>query len=222
MKQDYLDIIADLTQDTDSVLTSTVIGRALDLAVERYSADKPRKVVEDFTASASSSRIDPPAGFVPDTSELLALEYPVDEQPPVYIRASEYRTSLASYLDLEVTVTSGDSLRATYTLTHTLSDVEDTIPLKHREAVANYAASLTCRQLSAHYAHDVDTTIGADSVDHQSKSDRFNRLANQYEGAYFESLGIPKERSQPAAEFVDLDLTLTGGGDRIFHKGRYR
>lgn len=222
MRYDYREIMADLTQDLDEVLTSDACERALDMAVARYSEDKPLRIIEDFTASVSGARIDPPSGFVPGVSEIVQVEYPIDEQPPSMISACEYKSPLASFLDIGVAVTLGETLRATYFGLHSLTATVDTIPGEHRQAVASYAAALSCMQLSALYSHDGSATIDADSVDHRTKADRFKSLAKALEMEYFQSLGISKVRLKPASAVADLDLSLTGGGDRIFHKSRYR
>ncbi len=222
MRQDYQDLVADLVRDTDSILSADQSDRALDLAISRYSEDKPLETVEDLIASADGTRIALPSAYVHGYSRILSVEYPVGETVPVIIKARVYVSPAGALMDLSTSVSTGDTLRITYTIRHTVTAVTDTITIEHLAGVSHFAAALLCAQLAAYYAHDTDTTIGADAVDHQSKSDKFASLARKYEAVYFRELGIDKNRKPGAAAIVDLDRNLSRGGDRIFHGRRYR
>ena len=221
MIQDYRDIIADQVRDPDGVLAADQIDRAIGLAVARYGVDRPRQTAEEFAASDDGKLIDLPPGWQTE-SRLVNLEFPIDQDPMALIDARVRLLPLGQQLSLAQGVSSGDTLRITYTVAHELDDATDTIPAADQRAVAFLAASYCACQLASHYAHQTDSTIQADAVDHVSKSEKFSRQAGKLEAAYYAHLGIRKNQVAGASAVADLDLTLRGGGDRLIHSGRYR
>lgn len=57
---------------------------------------------------------------------------------------------------------------------------------QHMESCLKLAASTCLDKLAAYFASEGNSTINSDSVDHQSKSDRYRRLANSYRKQYQE------------------------------------
>ena len=53
-------------------------------AAARYSLDNPRQVAEDITADGTSVMA-LPSGWVSDFSDILSIESPLDQQPPMYL-----------------------------------------------------------------------------------------------------------------------------------------
>lgn len=80
----------------------------------------------------------------------------------------------------------------------------DNVPLCYMDAVLDYAASLLLTELAAYYAGDSDSTINADSVDRQSKEQRYSRLATIYSDRYFERVSVSKSHNAHASATADL------------------
>ena len=80
----------------------------------------------------------------------------------------------------------------------------DNVRLIYLDAVLDYAASLLLTELAAYYAGDSDSTINADSVDRQSKEQRYSRLAGVYTNRYFERVGVSKAHNTHASATADL------------------
>jgi hypothetical protein len=106
-----------------------------------------------------------------------------------------------------------DSAPIAYAVTE--DAVADNVPLCYMDAVLDYAAGLLLTELAAYYAGDSDSTINADSVDRQSKEQRYSKMASVYSGRYFERVGVSKAHNTHASATADLprkrprNLTLT-------------
>jgi hypothetical protein len=82
--------------------------------------------------------------------------------------------------------------------------VADNVPLLYMDAVLDYASSLLLTELAAYYAGDSDSTMNADSVDRQSKEQRYSRLAKVYNGRYFERVGVTPVHNKHASATANL------------------
>lgn len=102
--------------------------------------------------------------------------------------------------------------------THRVSVVADTgnftaaalvtdVPQPDFFAIANLAASLSCRIIAAKYASASDTTIGADSTAHSTRSAEYAARATDFRKLYRGHMGLDVEDRtvQGSAEFVDFD-----------------
>jgi len=101
---------------------------------------------------------------------------------------------------------------------------ESTIPESDQDALCNLAASLYSGALASAYAHTSDSTIGADSVDHRSKSQEFAARAREQKKSYLNHLGIKDGASEtaPASVVKDLDVDYPWGEDRLTHPRKQR
>lgn len=220
MLTDYQTLVVDLIRDDAARIATTERDRAITAAVERYSKDRPKVAVEDLTPTGANT-VPLPAGWVTDFSTLRALEYPVGNVPPTMIdttRYSFYQTPSAEVIQVvdSVAVTAG-SVRATYTIKHTVSGVADTIPLGDREPVACWAAAILCDELAAFYSGGTDSTIQADSVEGRSKAQEYSARAKALRKRYLDELGVDDKRSQPAGAVVELKRPDSWGGPRLNH-----
>lgn len=80
----------------------------------------------------------------------------------------------------------------------------DNVPLVYMDAVLDYAAYLLLTELAAYYAGNSDSTIGADSVDRQSKEQRYSRLATVCENRYYTRVGVEKAHNKHASATANL------------------
>lgn len=221
---DFQQATQDLVRDKDQVLTLGNIDAAITAAVQRYSHDAPRALLVDQVAVAGSVQA-LPAGWLVDSSVLSGVEYPVDEMPQRNLSTAEFalrQTPSGPMLQLAFDVTAGETLRIGYTADHVVDAGTDTVPVKHRHAVACLAAANLCGQLAAYYATEGMPAIGADITDHVGKTERLRARKRDLEAEYTRALGVPeKPVSAPAGVVVQMDVGDTQGSGRLFHRRRY-
>jgi hypothetical protein len=114
------------------------------------------------------------------------------------------------------------TVRSSYSIAHQVSGSADTIPLGDREVVCCLAAASLCDQLASLYSGDSDSTIQADSVNHQSKAAEFAARARALRKRYFDELGIDTKKNVAAGEVVNLDLPSSLGTERLTHGVSFR
>lgn len=189
---DYQTRVDDLVRDQDNRISDAQRDLAIQDAVRHYGGVRPRTVVEDVTG-AGSRTLALPSGWA-DSSRIISVEYPVGEMPPE-LAQDWYRYQppgkTAAQLVMPEQVPADAIVRITFTAPHKLMVTLDTIPAPDAEAVAYYAAATLCDQLAAVYAGSGDATIASDSVDHESRTDYFLRLAREYRALYGTYMGVP-------------------------------
>lgn len=221
---DFQSLVDDLLRDDATRISNTQRDTAIASAIARYSKDRPRQKVEDIVADGSNL-LPLPAAWENDFSSLSGLEYPIGDVPPTTIGQQWQRLYEApSGLKIMVisTVPAGHSVRATFTISHAVSENSDTVPVGDREAVSCLAAASLCDQLAGLYSGDSDSTIQADSVNHQSKAGEFASRARALRKRYLDELGIDAKKNVAAGVVVDLDLNNSQGGPRLTHRRGFR
>ncbi|HHJ80938.1 MAG TPA: hypothetical protein ENJ65_04820 [Candidatus Tenderia electrophaga] len=224
MLVDYQILVDSLVRDDASAINVTERDIAIGLAVSRYSKDRPQTKVEDLTAPGGQT-LALPAAWESGFSGLQSLEYPVGNVPPSMISPGAwgiYNAPGTQQIMVQASLPASATVRASFTVQHVLDDVTDTIDIVDREPVASYAAAILCDQLASLYSGDSDSTIQADSVDHQSKAREFSSRAKTLRKRYYDELGIDPKRNVAAGVVVDLDLSNSLGNDRLLHPGRRR
>lgn len=221
---DIQSIVDDLLRDDAGRITPTQRDIAIATAVTRYSKDRPRKKVEDIVAPGGNL-LPLPSAWEADFSQVKSLEYPIGNVPPAIISAQDYElyTSPSAVLIMvRDSLGINENVRATFTITHEVSVAADTVPLGDREAVCCLAAASLCDQLAGLYSGDYDSTIQADSVNHQSKAAEFASRARALRKRYLDELGIDAKKNVAAGAVVDLNLSNSQGGVRLTHRRGYR
>lgn len=213
---DHQSLVEARTRDTGSVFTTAERDQAIGLAVQRYSLDRPRRLVVDVTADGSQV-LALPAGWQADVSQLVSLEYPIGEVPPALIDWQLYQGPSATTILMDRAVAAGTAVRATFTVAHTLSPAADTIPVKDREAVSAWAAATLLDQLAAAKSGDRESSIASDSVDHGNAGDRYARRARELRQSYYDRLGLDPKRAVAAGVVVAVPSLDSRGRSRIFH-----
>ena len=221
---DYQQTVADLVRDKDGVLSLLSIDQAITTAVLRYSGDAPRRVWVDQIAVAGTLQL-LPNGWVTDVSVLISVEFPVDASPQSLLDAADYRvrqTTNGERLELSIDLPAYDIMRIVYTAEHAVDGNADTIPTRHRYAVACLAAANLCGQLATFFATEGMPSIGADVSDHVGKTERYRARKRDLEGEYVRALGVPEKPVTAAAGAVaQLESTDSQGNGRLFHGRRY-
>lgn len=217
---DVQQLVDDLVRDTDQVISSTTRDTAIKNAVVRYSSNAPRRVVEDIVAGASGA-LPTPAAWIVGESELQQIEWPVGRQPrshvPVELVLVETTPAGVQFEQL-AGIAAGEEVRLTFTGAHALTATTDTIPLKHRYAVACLAGADLCGQLAAHYSNESAPTLPADTVDHKGKSERWRARMRDLLAEYKLAVGAaPNDRTKAASAEVTPPRRTSLGGRRMFH-----
>lgn len=223
--QDTRDLVDSLVREPNGRITPEDRDRAIGLAVMRYSTDRPRTALEDLTSSGGQA-LPLPTAWESGFSSLSSVEFPIDLAPPVYLESAEfgvYRRPSGEVIILAQSLTAGDLARVQFTLSHALTEAEDSIPAPHREAVAHYAAASLCDQLAAAHSGDSDPTIQADRLDQSNPARQWALRARTYRDRYAEILGIPKGAAQgsyvpPAGTVTNIDLKPSWGRGRLFKR----
>jgi hypothetical protein len=187
MLADVQTLADDLVRDTASLIAPERREAAIEIAVARYSADRPREVVA-AVASADGLRLPMPTGWG-DGMEVVAVEWPVGEIPPARVQHVMNRGLSGLEILLGTNVGAGGTAHVHFTRPHIVTDTEDTIPAVHREGVAAYAAALLFEQLAANAAGNGEPTIQADSVDHRSQAAEYAARARAMRKRYAEVIG---------------------------------
>jgi len=219
---DYQTLVDDLVRDEAGRVSTTQRDSAIALAVERYSDDRPRTLVEDLTG-VSGTLLNLPVAWELDFSRLDSLEVPVGRVPPAILDQDSYAMYLAAAglkIMLLNGLAAGSTVRATFTARHKLDASNDTLPLRHREATAKWAASMLCDQLAAFYATEQDTTISADRVMGQSKSQAYAARAKDYRKQYLDALGVADKVNGAAGVVVSLRPQDSHGQPYLNHPAR--
>ncbi len=221
---DYQTLVDDLLRDDAGHVQTAERDRAIQAAVAQYGKDRPREVLEDVVANGGTV-LPLPTAWVAGRSALVSAEYPVG-QLPVSIIDPELmdvvRTPAGSEIRLAAALASGEVVRLTLHLPHTLDAGSDTLPEADREPVASLAAGILLDQLARLHAQDGDSTIQADSVDRRTKADVYRSLAKAARARYHEALGLDPDKRPAASAVVNLNLADSRGRDRLTHPGRLR
>lgn len=221
---DFRTLVDDLVRDKDQVVSSTQRDAAITQAANRYSLDRARTIVVDAEVIAGPA-LALPAGWQPEFSSLVSIEYPIGERPPVLLSGEQvrlYQSPLGLQVQLPDGIAPGDSVRVGYTQAHVVDATTDTVPAHHRMPVACWAASILCGQIAAHYASEAEPTIAADAVDHGGKAERWRTRERDLRARYLSELGTSERRATPAGTQVNWQANDSRGGDRLFHQRRYR
>lgn len=219
MLLDYQSLATNFVRDDAARIAPADLDAAIAGALERYSQDRPVEKAADLTG-VSGTLVALPAAWEADFSSLKSLEYPVGRVPPTYLDNDAW----AMYLDvsgLKIMLLSAlppaSTVRAVFTVHHTLTGSVDTIPTRHREAVARLAAASLCDQLAAFYAQDQDSTIGAGMAQGQSKSQAYAARAKDYRKQYQDALGVTDKTAVPASAVGTLKPRDARGQPFLFH-----
>ncbi len=210
MLADLLALVDALVRDESARLTAGDKSAALELAISRYSSDRPRHLVEDVV-SAGGDTLPLPAGWEGE-SELVSIEYPIGQRPICLLPASIYTAPAGRLLRLGDALPAGADARCTFTARHVVSAVVDTVIVSHREGVAAYAAALLLEELSAAAINDGDSTISADTTDRRTKAQEYASRARALKTRYADAVGLAKDGAPPSASGVSV---AWGGRQRL-------
>lgn len=213
-------IVADAIRDKEGVIAPSALYQAIVDAVARYSADRPRTVVVDVIAPGGTN-VPVPAEWDAG-SELLSVETPTDADPPQVVDVRDvyvYGTPAGPVLRFTFSLAADAAVRVTHSTVHVVSGHQDTLPAAHSYGVACLAASMLCGQLAAYYATEGAPTIGADTADHQGKTERYRLREKDLRAEYCRIVGVPDRVTTPRAASATVELPSRDqfGDRRLFH-----
>lgn len=230
---EYKTILEDLVPGEHN-LTEAQLGRirekSVEHAIQRHSKWSPRDVVEDFPGDDGFAYALSGLTYWNDNfSNILSVEYPVDDtdETPEILDPSEwkvYERPAGKYLYfVSKKPKSTEEIRIKYTAYHTVSaGVDSTIEVHHEEAFQSLCACLYCRNLSAAYSLDQDSTIEADAVQHATRAQQYRDMAIDFCNDYKLFMGINENTPAGAVGIKDLDLQYPPGYGRLTHPGKWR
>lgn len=202
---------------------------AIGKAVKKYSADKPRPVVEDVAGDGGFDYLLTLLSYWSDGfSTVKTVEYPVDDsvETPGVLEEDSWSIYLKPagrylrFLDAKPAAT--EHFRVMYTAPHVCDDVQCTIPEADEAAVQALAAAEFCDMLATYYAQTGDSTIQADSVDHKSRSSEYAARARTYRKSYSDHLGIVPGSVPAASVTRDQDAWPSWRRDHLTHGRKFR
>jgi len=227
-RQDYITAVGQMVQgeipldEADRIL-------AIGMAIKAHSRHKPLVVAEDESGAAVFDyALTLLASWADGFSTIKSVEYPVDDtdETPDVLQDDEwtiYQKPAGKVLRfLNDTPAATESFRVIYTALHTCTDSACTVDDFDAEAVQALAAAYFCDMLATYYAQSTDSTIGADSVDHGSKSRDYAARAKSYRKLYFDHLGIEEGKTPAASVTRDQDKPGSWAGDKLTHRQTYR
>ncbi len=221
---DLQTLVTDMVRDDSTKIDAGDIDEAIALAVKQYSKDRPLDKVEDIV-SAGGHYLDMPSEWQIEYSSLKSLEYPIGSFPPEYIEVATYgiyNSPTGRQIMHDASLNSGEGVRVTYTIKHTVDGATDTTLSLDHEAISSWAAAVLCEQLATFYSGDQDALIQADSVNHSDMASRYNRRAKDNRKRYYDMMGIEPKRNKAAGVQVDLDMRNSRGNNRLTHSNRFR
>ncbi len=225
MLADFEDLVQRLVRDDAGKLDQAAdVDPAIANAVTRYSKDRPQTKVEDLTP-ADANTLPLPNAWEQHFSAIASLEYPIGQNPRITIESGRwwlYQDPAAITIKLADAVDTTQKVRASFSIAHVVSAAQDTVPLGDREPVACWAAADLCDQLAALYSGGTDSTIQADSVRQQSKSQEYAARAKALRKRYTDELGIDDKRNEAASAVVTVTDRDSRGQPRITHGAEYR
>jgi hypothetical protein len=236
-REDYLARLDTALQDDAQKLQPDDKYRILSRAVVIFSKDRPLTKIKEETGDGIKYDFDLPTDWYEGFSFIVGdIEYPADEyQNPSYLESGDWKffkklvdNVTTTYLRmLSFIPASAYKFRYEYATLHILNENTNTINHGDLEAVVALTAALCFWALAAKFAQSTDSTLEADVIDYQRKSDLYTNLAKEQLATYNSLMGIGEEAKGAAAASAgvaikDLDITYQWAEDMLTHPVRYR
>ena len=238
-REDYLAKLETTLQDDAEKLQPDDKYRILSRAVLIFSKDRPHTKIHELTGDGTTYDFAMPTDWVDNFSYVVGeIEYPADDfQSPNYLESIDWKffkklagtpaVTTTYFRFLTFIPVSAKIARFEYTLPHTLDETTCTIDNNDIEAVVTLAACLCFWALAAKFAQSTDSTIEADVIDYQRKSDLYLTLAKEQLSIYNSLMGLGVESKGTAAASAgvaikDLDIIYSWSEDMLTHPLRYR
>ena len=227
-RDDYIDAIDSLVGGTVPLVEADKI-QAINTALKLHSRQKPLVVVEDVDGDGGFDyAVSDLASWSTGFSVIKTVEYPVDDddETPDVLQDDQwiiYEKPAGKFLRfLEDKPAADEDIRVAYTALHTCTALACSVDDFDEQAVQMLCASIFCDMLATYFAQTQDSTIAADSVDHNSKAREYAARAKTYRKQYFDHLGIKEGQVTAASVTRDQDAPSSHRADKLTHPSRYR
>lgn len=181
-------LVSRLVRDDAGLFAPADIDAAIDISATRISDESPAHLIADV--NAPSQWIDVPPQWVAGWSRLVSVEAPIDDVPARLIDVRRVQVRRLPDGSERIGI-NGSWPAPVVRLTWTAMHSADTAAAHLAWPIAAWAASVLCGQAASHFANQTNSTIGADAVDHKSKSELWAARERQYRDQGYEALGIP-------------------------------
>ena len=114
------------------------------------------------------------------------------------------------------TPSSSDFFVLHYSGKYTLDDSTDTVPSMLYNPLINLTASLCAYSIAANHAKTADSTIGADIVDYQQKTEKWTEIGDKFNGIYLDAVKKGDSETVAAGVYGDIDMRTNDGRDFVF------
>lgn len=223
---DFQTKFGQVLQDDAQHISTTERDAFIAEAVIVYSHDRPREIVSAIVG-AGTYEYSLPDGWIEGFSVALGVEYPAGNQIPNFVDESQwliYQGTAGKKLRfLGYEPTTAETINLKYTVLHTVDTSTSTVPDSDQDAVVNLAGALACYALARKYAQSLEPAIGADSVQHLSKSGEYAKRGKELEALYRKHIAPGEDKAPPAASVTgDWDSLAGWQDDRLTHPKRYR
>jgi hypothetical protein len=246
IRDTYISEIQSMVQDSASKLTTTAggdIDRILTKAIADYAIARPFMVRVKIQGNGSDSYLllggD---GILKDLwqhgfSTISEIEYPTGSRPkevidrPFYELYDDGTAQDGSNIALrfnDTLIQTSEYFIVEFTIERSIPADEDAVQnfpstAEHFSNITTLAAAYACQRLAAAYAQSIDATIGADAVNYNDKSSKYQSLAKQYMRQYNVSVfgsEDPVSSVSPSMVTRRIDSVDSFGQERIFHNRR--
>jgi hypothetical protein len=155
-----------------SNLTADVQAKAVAQAIQEYSRRFFR--IETILMTGVQSGYYPvPADWLRGFSRIVAIEFPIDVNPPTYIAPKSWRIiPKDTGLFIFVAGVTG-TFRLTYTTKHDETN-PTTIPVEHEGPLGKWAAMIACQSFMALYANTTKNNV--DSINYRTKEEEWRHV----------------------------------------------
>ena len=229
--EDYRKKIELTVQDKDGIVTKEERDTFILEAAKKYSKIITYEIVTDFTGDGSSYDFTLPPTYYDGFSVIRSIEFPQGDQIPTYLEDGDWQiyksTTLTPKLRLLNDIPSAtQTLRVIHTSFHLLTSSSATINAQGQDAVCNLASALYCYSLARHYARTAETTITADTVNYQTKSDVYAARARELIEQFNQAMNIDSSTGglavKAASIITEWDTEYQWQQDYLLHPKRNR
>jgi hypothetical protein len=186
---------ADALQDLGGLLEQAGAGSnavredAIKTAVDRFSERIPTDAVQLYSTISTDGFYSLPTDFELGLSRIVSIEFPIDQNPPVYIAEKAWgirHTESASKLYLNPNPSS--SFRVRVTKRHTYDGGADTASWldAHSALVGQWAAAIALNWFADRYGHSVESNN--DGVNWRTKAQEARENAKMLLARVYEQL----------------------------------
>lgn len=141
-------------------------------AVRWYAARMPRLKV-NLIPSQASPYFTVPAEWLENSSRIVFVEFPIDQDPPFYLSPKDHRIVKRETGDFIFFHSNpDDQFRLGFTTKH--EDDASTLPALHEEIVGKFAAAVAAVAVADFYAHTIVNNV--DAVNYRTKEQEWRDL----------------------------------------------